>query len=79
MSRRFDYVKYDQKATVQQNEFKHSFQELEALAETLKEGRAKSLVMTYLEIAYMWVGKALRDECIERNPETVDVPERTNE
>lgn len=36
----------------------------------IKDGRAKSLVMTHLEIAYMWVGKALRDECIERKEQT---------
>lgn len=79
MSRRFDYVKYDPQATVQQDAFKTKFQELENMASNLKEGRAKSLVMTYMEITYMWVGKALRDECIERNPEMPDVPERTKE
>ncbi len=79
MSRRFDYVKYDAQAMIQQSAFKEKFQELENMAENLKDGRAKSLVMTYLEITYMWVGKALRDEQITRNPETPDVPERTKE
>ncbi len=79
MSCRFDYVKYDPQATVQQDAFKTKFQELELMAESLKDGRAKALVMTYMEITYMWVGKALRDECIARNPETPDVPERTKE
>lgn len=77
MSRTFDYVKYDQQATIQQEELKKKFQELENMASNLKSGRAKSLAMTYLEITYMWIGKALRDECIERNPEIVDTPERT--
>ncbi len=79
MSRRFDYVKYDAQATVQQDSFKTKLQELELMAESLKDGRAKALVMTYMEITYMWVGKALRDECIARNPEIPDVPERTKE
>lgn len=79
MSRRFDYVKYDDKAKTQQEDFKVRFQDLEYVAEILEEGRAKSLVMTHLEIAYMWVGKALRDECIKRNPSIQDVPERTTE
>ena len=79
MSRRFDYVKYDPQATIQQEEFKKVFLNLENMASSLKEGRAKSLVMTYLEITYMWIGKALRDECVERNPEIKDVPERTKE
>ena len=79
MSRRFDYVKYDEHAMIQQSAFKEAFQKVEIMASDLKEGRAKSLVMTYLEIAYMWVGKALRDEQILRNPETPDIPERTKE
>lgn len=79
MSRRFDYVKYDQTATFKQELFKKKFQELEEMAEELEEGRAKSLVMTYLEITYMWVGKSLRDECIKRTPETPHVAERTEE
>lgn len=78
-SRRFDYVKYDAQATIQQQAFKEQFQIIENMANNLKDGRAKSLVMTYLEITYMWVGKALRDEQIARNPEEPDVPERTKE
>ena len=78
MSRRFDYVKYDEQATKQQASFQDDFQIIEGQVERLNDGRAKSLAMTHLEIAYMWVGKALRDECIARNPETDDVPERTN-
>ena len=69
MSRRFDYVQYDSEAKIMQETLKEAFQKVELIASDLKEGRAKSLVMTYLEIAYMWTGKALRDECIERNPE----------
>lgn len=79
MSRRLDYVKYDERATIQQSAFKDLFLDLENMAEGLKDGRAKSLVMTYLEITYMWVGKAIRDEQIARNPETRDVMERTEE
>lgn len=74
MSRRFDYVKYDTQAMEQQSEFKQKFIELEALSEKLKDGRAKSLVMTYLEITYMWVGKALRDEQLDR-ANTSDIPD----
>jgi hypothetical protein len=79
MSRRFDYVKYDEKATKQMENYKSVCQSLETMIEDLKEGRAKSLALTYLEITYMWIGKALRDECIERNPEIANVPERTKE
>lgn len=79
MSRRFDYVKYDEEAQRHQEHFKNIFLGLETEIENLEEGRAKSLALTHLEITYMWIGKALRDECIERNPETKDVPERTKQ
>ena len=79
MTRTFDYVKYDEKATISQEQYKQQMVELEDAIQGLKNGRAKSLALTYLEITYMWIGKALRDECIERNPEIKDVPERTDE
>lgn len=79
MSRRFDYVKYDDKAIYQMQLAKDACLALEERINALKEGRAKSLALTHLETTYMWIGKALRDECIERNPEIADVPERTKE
>lgn len=64
---RFDYVKYDEQATWKQNAFKTRFEELCQLAQdALPDGRAKSLVMTKLEEAYMWVGKAIRDEQVAK-------------
>lgn len=65
---RFDYVKYDDKGVADQNEFKKAFEELESFTNArLKSPRAKALVLTKLEEAYMWVGKAIRDDQIERN------------
>ena len=75
---RFDYVKYDEKAVKQQAEFKEKFQELERMTDALQNGRAKSLVFTKLEEAYMWVGKQIRDEQIERNKQTELQEGRTN-
>lgn len=55
--------------------FKASFENLEGLLNELLPsspggkdpyGRAKALAITKLEEAYMWVGKALRDEQQER-------------
>ena len=67
-STRFDYVKYDELATSTQAEFKRMFQNLEGFADAiLKHGRAKALVLTKLEEAYMWVGKAIRDDQITRH------------
>lgn len=79
MSRRFDYVKYDGLAAKEQEIAKDKCQELEEVINRLDEGREKSLALTHLEIVYMWIGKALRDECIKRNKKIEHVPERTNE
>lgn len=77
MSGRFDYVKYDSISTHQQEVFKNKFGDIEAFAnETLADSRAKSLLMTALEEAYMWTGKAIRDEQIKRSINTEHVPER---
>lgn len=76
-SGRFEYVKYDQVAIHQQEAFKTLFEQVEKLVnETLVDGRAKSLVLTELEVAYMWTGKAIRDEQIARNVSPEHVPER---
>jgi len=64
---RFSYVRYDDKATTDQKLFKDLFEELEKQVELLLAGgRAKKLVYTKLEEAYMWVGKAIRDDQIAR-------------
>lgn len=68
---RFDYVQYDETATSQQVVFKQAFMNLEMLAQdALANGRAKSLVLTKLEEAYMWVGKAIRDDQMGRGSAT---------
>lgn len=66
---RFDYVKYDAKAELQQTEFKATVANLESLVELHlpKPSRAKALILTKIEEAYMWMGKAIRDDQIERN------------
>lgn len=64
---RFDYVKYDDKAVKDQGTIKKAFQDLESQLTYLNDGRAKSLVLTKLEEAYMWVGKQIRDDQIKRN------------
>lgn len=80
MSGRFDYVKYDEQSATKQANLKGVFEQLEKLVEdTIPEGRAKSLILTSLEVAYMWTGKAIRDEQISRGVQTEDVPERSKE
>lgn len=65
---RFDYVLYDEIAVRAQTDLKNRFEQLEAtVASILRPGRAQSLVMTKIEEAYMWCGKAVRDDQIARN------------
>lgn len=65
---RFDYVEYDQTALGKQEFCRLSCRDLEHwIEQLLPKGRAKSLALTKLEETYMWIGKALRDEQIERN------------
>lgn len=77
---RFDYVKYDEKACEVQAAFKAAMVNLDHMAEThLSNSRAKSLVFTKLEEAYMWIGKAIRDDQISRQPATTLQEGRGNE
>lgn len=65
---RFDYVQYDEQAQISQATLKKACENIEALVGgTIKDGRAKSSVMTKLEEAYMWMGKGIRDDQIARN------------
>lgn len=80
MRQRFSYVKYDQKHTEIQEAFKAKFEYLEGMVDDLlANGRAKALVHTKLEEAYMWVGKAIRDDQIAAGGDATHVAERTSE
>lgn len=79
MSNRFSYVKYDERATNHQGAMKKQFELLEAAVDLMADGRAKSLILTKLEEAYMWVGKAIRDDQIARTGKVDEQPERGNE
>lgn len=76
MSLRFSYIKYDDQSMAAQQKLKGMFEAVEAEVEKLSEGRAKALVMTHLEIAYMWAGKAIRDEQIKRTGDSTEQKER---
>lgn len=75
---RFDYVRYDDQAQKTQDQFKAAMISIEAMIETLKNGRAKALALTKIEECYMWIGKAIRDEQIERNGLAELMEERKN-
>lgn len=76
-STRFDYVQFDDVAAEKAAAFKNQFIELERMAEEqLVGGRSKSELLTKLEDAYAWVGKAIRDEQIQNRG--ADLQERRN-
>lgn len=82
MAGRFDYVRYDDDAATAQKAFKQKFEELESMvstAFTASAGRPSALILTKLEEAYMWVGKAIRDQQIARGGDKADQPHRSNE
>lgn len=77
---RFSYVKYDDDIAIDQQGFRAAFELVEKQIEhSLPEGRAKSLALTKLEEAYMWIGKGLRDKQVARNGEVAEQPNRGNE
>jgi hypothetical protein len=80
MKNRFDYVEYDSIALHDQKAFKSEFQVLEGMVDAfLKSPRAKALVYTKLEEAYMWIGKAIRDDQISRNGQASLQEQRASE
>lgn len=68
MSKRFEYVKYTPESVSKQEAFKAMFEGIEAYAlQALPDSRPRSLLLTALEEAYMWTGKAIRDVQIEND------------
>ena len=80
MSQRFSYVRYDAARAQKQAMFKAKFEDLECMAmKLLPDGRARSLFLTALEEAYMWTGKAIRDEQIAVDGAVSEAAERGEE
>lgn len=76
---RFSYIKYDETSMKHQQTLKAKFEELEALVNELGPGRPQSLCLTCLEEAYMWTGKAIRDNQISREGKCKEQAERGDE
>jgi hypothetical protein len=76
---RFDYVKYDEKAVEAQGNAKVACSGLEMLINAINSPRARALALTKLEEVYMWMGKGIRDDQIERNGSAPLQEERNNE
>ena len=64
---RFGYIAYDDLATSKSGAVRAAMQEVETLLlQHLPESRPRSLALTKLEEAFMWIGKAIRDDQLER-------------
>lgn len=78
-SGRFDYIKYDLKAMEKQMAIKARMESLEKeLNRLLPSSRYLSTALTNLEIAYAMIGKAIRDDQLERNKNAILQEGRTN-
>lgn len=76
---RFDHVSFDAQAQKKREDLKEAFSKVEHAAEThLPNGRYKALLLTALEEAYAWAGKAIRDDQIARNGSAPLQEARTN-
>lgn len=70
MNNRFDYVKYDEKAQAIQAVCKDLMSNFETALRDIMDGEAsgaKERAFIKLEEAYMWMGKAIRNDQIMRN------------
>lgn len=76
---RFNYVRYDEESTKQQEQAKEICEKLEAFLNKLGAGRPQALAFNALEETYMWIGKAIRDNQVERGSQVEHIAERTAE
>ena len=75
----FSYTKYDKLSTTKSETFKMLHETIvSTLKASLPPSREQSLAITKLEESFMWTGKAIRNEQIDRTKEHKHVPERTN-
>ena len=66
--KRFDYVPYDETGRHKSQVLKDAYELLEELIHRTipKESREKSLALTKLEESFMWVGKTIRNDVVDR-------------
>jgi hypothetical protein len=68
MSHRFNYLKYDKIAVDKQESLKELFEKIESFCKkNFPDTRESKLILIALEEAYMWTGKAIRNDQIVRD------------
>lgn len=75
----FSYIKYDADSVAQSEKIKVLCEQLEAEIGKLGAGDYTTNALTHLEISFMMVGKQIRNNQLQREPQAAHVPERTNE
>lgn len=64
---KFNYVKYDERSEMLQNKFKKMVVDLDAMIMSFPNTHTRYNACAALEVFYMWVGKTIRDDQIQRN------------
>lgn len=75
---RFNYIRYDGQSLAIQQHAKIQASFLEDTINELAPSRATNLALDHLEECYMWIGKAIRDDQVNRNVNLVLQEERNN-
>lgn len=63
---RLNFVKYDSESLRKNEELKYAVQNVERHLLELPECRERSLAMTAMEEMFMWIGKTIRNDQLER-------------
>ena len=63
---RLNFVKYDAESLRKNEELKYAVQNVERYLLNLPECRERSLAMTAMEEMFMWIGKTIRNDQLER-------------
>ncbi len=63
---RFDGIAFNEQSKTWSSELKKSFEKLEEQIDNyLLDSRSKSVAITHLEDAFMWINKAIKDQQIK--------------
>ncbi len=76
MPSRFEFIKFDDQAKTEHASFTEKFKEIEQDILTIRSTPYRFEAMKCLEACYMWVGKAIRQEQIQRNYDAKDEQKR---
>ena len=67
MTERFDHIQFDEISLNKAHGLRVAFENVEDLLEKLPPSRQRLFCFQALEEAYMWAGKAIRDEQLHRS------------